>query len=951
MENTIKTIFYNYKEDYINKIGGELNNIGYKLEYEIVNDLSIIKSEIMKSGWDIVVFDKKETSATLEEILDFITDINSKVRLLISIEKLDSSLIQLILKNRNSDIILKTDLNQTCLALIRTQEKLNEIKQFDFTKKELMRSQQSQIEHEHFLNQVIESTTNPIFYKGTNGRYLGCNKAFARYLGLEKEDIIGRNVFDISPKEFAQKYFEMDQAFFKDPKTQQYEYRAEHADGHQMDVIFYKTAIHDDDNNVVGLLGHMFDISDRKKLEQEVYREKEAAELILDTANKMYIMLDLEGNITSINNKASEILQYEKSTILGKNWFQEFILKDDRESVRKVFQHILEGNSIKEEKVKGRVVTSLKETRIILWTNRAIKNVEGEIIGTLSSGEDITNKNNLELDLEESQRKYKSLVDNMQEGLSIVDLDENILFCNPAFDKIFGFESGGMVGKNLKDYVQSQDHSNMVRETNKRKENKTSQYKIGIIRKDNKNRILSISSTPWKNSDGKVVGAIGLIMDITAQEYSTKRLEKKIQLEHSIINISSQFISPENFHIKLDNTLNELKNIIEAERYGVFTVHNNNLKLTNRKFFDGIEGFGIDLEDIPYHKFKYSLGILESFDFIFYDDIDSLPLEASPEKELLQRFKIHNFLAIPFYSELELSGLLIISNIFEVNDWNVEDLSMLRTITEIIGHTISRNKAEKKVKQLNLDLITKNKELEQIVYVTSHDIRSPVVNILGFSDEMMKALNKLAVKIFDESNTISNSEDIKFLLEKDVPQILNFIKVSGQKIDKLLFALLKLSRLGRAAINKVDVDMNQLVKTVLSTFEYKIKQENVVVNIEPLPNCYSDEVSINQVFSNLIDNSIKYGDPSRETHINISATESDDNVTYCISDNGIGICETEMGKIFDVFYRINPDNQQGDGIGLSLIKKTIDRLNGKIYVGSEIDKGTKFYITLEKQEN
>jgi|GEM_PF-3527974 len=950
MGNILRTLFYNYKDDYINEINKELSNIGYNLHYLIVNDLSKIKSEIMKSEWDILVLDNNESGSSLEEILDFIIDFNSNINLLIGIESLDSGLIQLILKNQNCDIILKSDLNQTCLALIRTYEKLNEIERFDFTRKELIRSQKSQIEHENFLNQVIESTTNPIFYKGKNGRYLGCNSAFAKYLGIKKESVVGKTAFDIAPKKLAQKYFEMDQEFFNDPKTQQYEYQVEQADGIQKDVVFYKTAIRDEENNVVGLLGHMFDISDRKKLEIEVSREKEIAELILNTANEMYVMLDLDGNITSVNNKTADILHYDKNMMLGKNWFINFILDEDQVQMQKIFSSIINGNSNNVEVVKAKVVTSLKETRIISWTNRAVKNDEGQVIGVLSSGVDITNKNNLEIDLEESQRKYRTLVENMQEGLSIVDLDEKVLFCNQAFDKLFGYESGEMIGKNLKDYILPHDHSQMFSETSKRKENKKSQYKIGIKRKDNSVRVINVSSSPWKNSKGEIVGAIGMIMDITAEEYSTNRLEKKIQIEHSIINISSQFIKSENFHDKLDNTLNELKNIIEAERYGIFTTHKNSLRLTNRKFFNGIESLGPDLEDIPYKKFQYSLGILESFDFIFYDDIDSLPPEAIMEKELLKKFKINNLLGIPFYSDSVFFGLLVISNIFEVNEWNVEDLSMLRTITEIIGHTFSRNKAEKKVKQLNLDLITKNKELEQVVYVTSHDIRSPVVNILGFSDEMVKALNKLSIRIFDESNTINNSDDIKFLLEKDVPQILNFIKVSGQKIDKLLLALLKLSRLGRAAINKVDVDMNQLVNTVVSTFEYKVKQENITINIDPLPNCFADEVSVNQVFSNLIDNSIKYRDPNRNSIINISATENGNSVTYCISDNGIGISETEIEKIFDVFYRINPENQHGEGIGLSLIKKTIDRLDGKISVGSEVDKGSKFYITLEKQE-
>ncbi len=821
MENRINALFYNLKETEIKAILDKLYNLGYLLEYKLVSGLGKLKSEIMKSVWDIIVVDHENKNSTIEEILDFIKDLNCNTNILIASDKVDAELVKLAFKNPKNDIVIKADNSQLCLALIRNYEKARAIEQFDFTKKELLRNQHSLNEHDNFLNQVIESTENPIFYKGLGGRYLGCNEAFAKLIGLPKDKIIGKTVFDVAPKEFAEKYKKMDEEFFKNPVVQKYEYKAEHADGYTMDVLFHKSPLIDEEGNVIGLLGHMFDVTDNQKTEKALI---------------------------------------------------------------------------------------------------------------------------------ESEQKYKMLVENMQEGVGTVDLNENVVFSNGAFDKMFGCEPGEMVGQNLKDYVVEDDFPNVLHHTARKKENQTSTYKLGIVRKDKKKRILNVSSVPWKDSNNEVIGAMGLVMDITAQEYSTKRLEKRIRIEQSIVNISSQFISSENFSTKLDSTLMELKNIIEAERYGILSIKNNILNLSN-EFYNNNEGSRNEFTEFHMEDLQYSLNMLESFDFIFYNDIANLPDEASAEKEMFSKYRIFNFLAIPFYNNSKLSGLIAIMNIFDVDEWTLEDLSLLRTITEIIEHAFGRNKAEEKVKQLNLDLIVKNEELEQVVYVTSHDIRSPVVNILGFSDEMIKALNKLSDKIFIETNSIQNKDEIEYLLKKDVPQILNFIKVSGQKIDKLLMALLKLSRLGRAAINKTNVDMNYLVKTVLNNFEYIIKQDNIHIQTDELVGCYTDEVAINQVFSNLIDNSIKYKSPERETQIKISCKEDDDNVIFILEDNGIGIPEGEINKIFDVFYRINPENQQGEGIGLSLIKKTIERLDGKISVGSKEGEGTKFFISLEKQRN
>lgn len=949
MDNFIKTLFYNCSNDKILEIEATLISHNYILDYKLITDFPKLKSEIMYSGIDILVLDYNLSKNNIEEIIEFINDLNKNIYVFISIDSLDSELVHLALQYKNTDVILKPNINQSCLALIRAFQKQKDAKQSDFTRKELIRSHQSQLEHEHFLNQIIESTTNPIFYKGTNGRYLGCNNAFADILGKSKEEIIGKTVFEVSPADLAQRYHEMDEAFFKNPETQEYEYRISNTKGDLFDVLFYKSAIKDEEGNVVGLLGHMFNITDRKNLEREIYKEKEIAELILDTSDTMYVMLDLEGNITGVNKKACQILKAEKNNLIKRNWFDDFLLDEDREKVRKVFNDILNQNYISDDYVKNNIINDSKEKRLIHWLNKPLRNPDGELVGLLCSGRDMSNKDQLEIDLAESEGKYRSLVENMQEGLGIVDLNEIVRFCNTAFDKVFGLNAGETIGKDLKNYVLDEDLSIVLDQTDKRRGNTSSEYKVRIKREDGSIRTLKVSAVPWKNNLGEVIGTYSMLADITAQEYAINKLEKKTTIEQSIVNISSQFISPDNFNDKLSFTLNELTNIIAAERYGILLLQNGKLNLATEHFDEGVNSIGVDFESVSFENFQYSLGILESFDFIFYDNIKKLPDEAKSEKELFDKYKIFNFLGIPFYSDAQLSGLVIINNIYEVTEWTVEDLSLLRTIADIIGHAFSRNKAEEKVKQLHQDIITKNNELEQVVYVTSHDIRSPVVNILGFSDEMVKALNKLTNKIFDEANQINNADEIKYLLEKDVPQILNFIKISGQKIDKLLIALLKLSRLGRAALNKVQVDMNQLVQNAVKTFEYQINQDNIEVVIDDLPTCYTDEVAINQVFSNLIDNAIKYRSLERDTKIKITASEENGKVTYCISDNGIGIAQTELDKIFDVFYRINPENQNGEGMGLSLIKKTIDRVDGKISVGSELGKGTQFYITLEKQ--
>ena len=950
METKINVLFYKFEQDNLSELVSTIKQLDYTIDYKNADELSLVKSEIINQRWDVLVLNKGINKETLDEIMEFIYDLKSDLSLLYIVEKIEKELIQKVYQNINNDIVIGQNKSQIALAIIRAFECAKSIKQADFNQKELLRSQKTISEHDYFLNQVIESTTNAIYLKGIDGRYWGCNTAFANILELPKDQIIGKTVFDVAPNNLAITYNEMDQAFFKNPVTQQYESKVKNVAGETFDVLFFKTPLKDSEGNVIGLLGHMFNITEQKKTEQELYQEKEKVQLIIDSADEIYVSFDLEGNITSVNRKASEILNHDRDDLIGKNWFETFVLDKDKGEIKQLFQDILDGNLSKEERFERKLVTPLNKEILISWSSRILRDENGSVQGLLSLGRDVTHRSNLELELQVSERKYKTLVENMHEGIGIVDIYEKVVFCNEAFNKIFGFETGSMLGKNLKDYVIEEDLEQIYTETDKRKKNQKSQYLINITREDGKNRIVSVSSVPWKNNKNEVIGAIGLITDVTAQEFATKRLEQKVRIEQSIINISSQFINSDNFNSKLDATLVELKNIIEAERYGILLVQNSTLKLVSERYSENIDGQEISFEELSAKDFEYGLDMLDSFDFIFFDDVKQLPAEAQKEKEILSKYGIFNFLGIPFYSGEKLTGLITISNIYAVDEWTLEDLSSLRTISEIIEHAFGHNKAEEKVKQLNQDLIEKNKELEQVVYVTSHDIRSPIINILGFSDELIKALNVLAERIFDSSNSIANTEDIENIIRKKIPQILNFIKISGQKIDKLLLALLKLSRLGRATFNTVNVDMNQLINTVLTNYEFTIKQENIKIELDSLPGCYADELAVNQVFSNLIDNAIKYRSPERPLVIKITGNEDNGKVVYCIQDNGIGISEEELDKIFDVFYRIDPQNQVGEGIGLSLIKKTVEKLGGEISLGSKEGEGTSFYISLQKQK-
>ena len=259
---------------------------------------------------------------------------------------------------------------------------------------------------------------------------------------------------------------------------------------------------------------------------------------------------------------------------------------------------------------------------------------------------------------------------------------------------------------------------------------------------------------------------------------------------------------------------------------------------------------------------------------------------------------------------------------------------------------MERDKAVAISEALNKELNDKNKELEQIIYVTSHDLRSPLVNIQGFSKEIEYSIKDLKEKLDNLEIPEETHKDIDFIFHDEIKTSIDFILAGINKMDVLLKGLLQLSRLGRAALNIDKINMNSLVNEVEQAHKYQILEKKCDVVIDKLPDCFGDYNQINIIFSNLVGNAIKYLEPGRQGLIHISALENGENVIYAIKDNGIGIKDEYKDKIFEIFYRLDPDSTKGEGLGLTIVSKIIERQKGSVWIESEKGKGSTFFVSL-----
>jgi PAS domain S-box-containing protein len=711
---------------------------------------------------------------------------------------------------------------------------------------------------------------------------------------------------------------------------------------------------------------------DRKIAERTIIEERDRAEQYLKIAGVMILALDGNGDIMLINPKGVEILGYEnEAEVLGMNWIEEFLPKDMHDLIGRVLDRCLAGEIEMVEYFENSIIRRDGTERLIAWHNSTIKSGDGVVIGTLSSGEDITDRTLAQAALERSEKRLKTAQNIARLGYWELDIRTDRMIWSDEVFRIFELDRTRSIGslESFFDLIHPGDRAWVRSEYLDSIEKQIELNTIHrILLGDGTVKHVNERCRTLFDENGDPLVSLGTVQDITERV----RMQERQALVGKILSILNR---PNDWKILIRDILSEIKKTSGFEALGIrlregedfpYYVTNGFPESFVRKekslIARNVAGEIIrDTEGRVIHEGACSSVILgmtdPDSDFItgygsfWRNGIPGPEMERSYqtggqlERNTCSAAGYESVALIPLRSGSDIIGLL------QINDRrrNMFTPDLIRFYEELgssIGIAFKRKQAEEELVHLNTEIHMKNRELEQIVFASSHDIRSPLVNIQGFSSELRSSLTE-ALSILDEDGDPEvKLGRVRSILEEDITESLNFINKNNRMIDGLNSGLLQFSRLSSAEMSRSDLGMDALVASVLRKFEQSL--EGYRVRIDPLPGCIGDVQFITQVVSNLIDNAIKFNDPDGDRFIEVTGEVVGATAEYRFRDSGIGIDPLYHEKIFDLFHRLEPDRTDGMGLGLTLVKRIMEKHEGDIRIESEPGKGTTIILRLPR---
>ncbi len=753
----------------------------------------------------------------------------------------------------------------------------------------------------------------------------------------------------------------------------------------------------DENDTPVRMRGTVQDITERKKAEEMLKESESKLKALFELLPVGVSITDRERNILDVNLALEEIMDLSRSDLLkGTQLNRKYIRSDGTEISTEEFP------SVRALKEKGSIQTSeigiIKEDGSTIWTDVSAAALPFYNEQVVIITRDVTDRKKAEKALELANAYNRSLIEASLDPLVTIGSDGKINDVNNSTELVTGYSRDKLIGT---------DFSNYFTEPEKAREGYQQVFQKGLVRnypleirhKDGHTTPVLYNASVYRDENGKVIGVFAAARDITER----RKAEEKIRTlanavessEDAILTVSldgiitswnrgaeqiygysaEEIMGKDISILEPNNIKGEIKRLIGRIKQGKGSRHYETLRLkkdctiinmsiTLSPVFDvsgKLASFSAIARDITERRKAeealrlssiYNRSLIEaSLDPLVTIGPDGKITDVNEATELVTGYSRNVLIGTDFsnyftrpeearkgYQQVfregsvldyaleiqhrngKLTPVLYNASIYKNESGGVIGIfAAARDITE-------QKKAERMLEMKLEELARSNAELEQFAYVASHDLQEPLRMIASYLQLLQR---KYQGKIDDKAD-----------------KYIHFAVDGASRMQNLINDLLEFSRVTTRARDFESVDCDFVLNQVLSNLEVPIKENEVAISYDPLPEITADNVQLAQVFQNLISNAIKFRS-EEAPRIHISVKKETDQWLFSVQDNGIGIDPKYSEKIFEVFKRLHrKEEYPGTGIGLSICKKIVERHRGHIWVESELGKGSTFRFTL-----
>jgi PAS domain S-box-containing protein len=733
---------------------------------------------------------------------------------------------------------------------------------------------------------VVETMNEGAATLTDTGTLLYCNQRFADILGLPINKVLGNSINLFLTDESVHHFGDMMRRHYLNT-TRELTFKA--SNGQKVAVYAALSPMENVDPPSLCLV--VTDISDLKRKNRELLGEA------LRAGQVVAYEWDSRTDRVTRSENAIDLFGYDASVGSGAEFFS-LIHPDDQRGFMRVLEQMYCGRSHYRQQV--RLLLSNGGLRWVEDTaegiyddDKKLKRIHGLLV-------DITERKLAEQALRESEEKFRMLSENAQAAIGIVQ-GMQMIYANPYLVSLSGYTFEELLQIDLIHLIHPDYRDIVLERARKRQagEPVESHYEFVMVTRAGEFRWLDFSPVAINYHGQPAV--VGIAFDITERKQAEEALrqsETRLRLTTEAANIGFWDYDLTSGSLSFSKKSRQVYGLLEKKIQFADFLH-----IVHPDDRERVAG---DIRRAILRRVAYS------------DEYRVLQDDTKVRWVLSRGRTEHDNSNQP----VRMAGICM-------------------DITE-------RRHYQQQLEEITGKLDAQTKELEAIIGVVSHDLRAPLVNVQGFSAEIRMDCEAAIVLLGEAKLPSETHHKLMSLLAQTIPDSLTYIQSSAEAMNNLVRSLVEVAKAGLAASKPETLNMNEIIRHIVATLEFKIQQSETDISISKLPACHADRQQVIQIFTNLLDNAIKYLDPKRAGNICISGRTVHDKAVYCVADNGVGISPEDQQRVFQMFTRFSAKLAAGEGLGLAMVKRLVDKNNGQIELESEHGKGSSFFITLPR---